>query len=376
VLTVKQLIIAGVLLLALAMAFTPTSSAYDDTQRAVAVVAGGNVQYSYHIAGALKYNSNVTLPFPIGDFDHTLTKICLHFTGACSLTSGHWNNRAFGAHSYTTGQWANETITIAISNGFDVARTYSNINYTMNNTHWEAYVYYYLSNVADINSLITYTETDNADPKVDSFWPVTDTLTFGTLPFDLTCRLKLDYPDAVGTPDLYPWNGTTVSSTDDLTVDYQKYGPGHDFSKSDVVQTITGDKHEVTLTIKSDDKLEDASWNIYPVDDAWDGKLDTMTAATLAIDINGHTLDSTDWELTESALKIDNVVGIHANDDNELYLSWTTGGGGGGTVTPTEAEPWYAPLNAEPVAGIPMWAIVAVIAVIAIAGIAIWKQEK
>jgi len=231
-----------------------------------------------------------------------------------------------------------------------------------------------------LNSVITITETDVGEPSVSGQWVVNDMLTFGVLSAPLVnLSLTISYPSSVvsSSPDLYPWNLTDVDTHDTLSVEYQKYGPGHELTAHDVDETITGYKHEVTLTINSDDKLEDASWNIYFADEAWDDMLATIDADTLAVEVNGHSIESTDWNLASSSLKIDNVVNIKVNDDNELYLTWTTGSGDG-SIMPLAAtpEPWYAPLNDEPVSGIPTWAILAIAIVVIIAGIAIWKQEK
>ena len=361
----KRLILAGVLFCSLVMAmsplvlgFTTYTSSQRDTVKVLYLVS------SEHITGTASYDNNITLPWAVGDFDHALTAIDFHFLGPVNMTSGYWNNRDFPTnHDYTAG-WANETMTIAISNGFDVNRTYSHINIQTNNTNWEAYVHYYLSDVSDIHALVTYAETDKATPKIGGSWTVNDTLTFGTMP-TLSLTIGVKYPTtAGGTPALVPWTGTSVGTGDVLYVNYAKYGAAHDSDNLDV----TGSAGAVTVKFASKDKLKDATWDIDFTDEVWNGLFATA-ASPVTVKVNGDTLDATDVVLGTHSLALDKVA--IDNDDNTVVFTWTPG-------TTPPATPPASPniLTQEAITGVPNWAILAIAIVVIIAGIAIWKQEK
>ncbi len=367
----KRLILAGVLLLALAMAMTPIQGAYTATDRELVSIDGGLLFLDESIAGALNYdNGNVTLPWKVGDFDHTNTKICIHATDAVNITGGFWNNRGFASLEMTAGQWANETITVAISNGFDVNLTYSHINLTANNTDWEATVYYYLDDVEVITDLITFEETDVNDPDVAKSWTVNDTLTFGTMPMEMICYLMVDYPSTVVSddPDLYPWNGTLVDTAEVLYVEYQKYGPFHDIDENDV--DITAGTGTVTVEFESNDEMEDATWTIDPTDDIWGGAFDGIDMDTLAIEVNGDEYD--DWEA--GSIVMDNLD--IDEGDNEFVFTWTASTGTGGTGGTGGTEPTTDVWTQEAVTGVPNWALAAIAFIVVIALIAIYKNEK
>lgn len=359
----KRIILAGVLLISLAMAmssvqgFTTYTSSQRETVKVLYAVS------SQHITGTASYNTNITLPWPVGDFDHALTAIDFHFLGPVNMTSGYWNNRNYPANHHYTAGWANETMTIAISNGFDVNRTYSHINIQTNNTNWEAYVHYYLSNAADIASIVTYAEKDKATPRVGGTWAVNDTLTIGTMP-TLSLSIKLKYPStAAGTPDLFPWNGTSVGTGSVLYVNYQKYGPAHNEDALDV----TGSAGAVTVTFESKDRMKDATWDIDFTDEVWDGIFATATGP-VTVKVNGDTMDATDVVLGTNSLVLSGMA--IDNDDNTVVFTWTVPS----TTPPSTTAPdvWVQ----EYFTGVPNWAIGAIALIVVIAGIAIWSTEK
>ena len=367
----KRLLLAGILLISLAMAMSPLTAAYKDSQReTISAITGSNMQTSYGIRGALFYDNNVTLPWAIGDFDHALTMISFHADPGPTTFTGFWNDGVFGATNLNaTHLYANETITIAISNGMDASDTWSHINVSANNTNWEATVFIYLSDVETINSVITYTEADKTDPNVGKFWPVNDTATFGTLPFDMNLYLKLDYPStAVGTPDLYPWNGTTVGSADFVWVEYQKYGPAHGLDEKDV----EGAAGTVTATFDSNDKLDDATWDIKFSDAEWQGFFAGATSP-VTVKVDGEALDADDVELTTTGLALKNVQ-IDNDKDIPVVFTWTTSGTG--TTPPATTPPATDVFAQEAVSGVPNWALMGIALIVVIAGIAIYKNEK
>lgn len=369
----KRLILAGILLISLAMAMSPLTAAYNSSQRDTIRVVSGSMQASLSIPGALFYDGNVTLPWKISDFNQTYTKISFHFLGPVTMTGGFWNERVFGADTYDN-EWVNETLYMSLnqggSNNMTATDTWSHINVTANNTDWEMTVYYYLDTVATINGVITYTEADKADPKVGSFWGVNDTLTFGTLPFDMELYLKLSYPSTVvGTPNLYPWNGTEVGSGDAVNAEYQKYGPAHDLDENDV----DGTAGSVTATFESDDKLEGATWDITFTDEAWNGIFATA-ASPVTVKVNGDTVKASDVELTANKLAISNID--IDNSDNTVTFAWATSGTGTGTTPTTPPATATDILTQEAISGVPNWAVIGVALIVVVAGIAIWKNEK
>jgi len=381
---VKRLILVGVLLVSLAMALSSSVmgfSTYSTSQRGtIKIISGHMVSDTLALSSpALYYNGattnhdfgNLTLPCAIGDFNRTMTQFCFHAVGPVNMTvASYWNERTeFVFNATGPNQWFNDTLADAISNGLNPDDMYSHIAVTTDTTNWDCEIFYYLDNPTGMNNVITYKQTDRANPKVGGVWAVNDTANF-TLPFDINLYLKIGYPTTVaGTPTHYPWaNGTTVSDSDVLWVDYQKYGAAHDLSTSDV----TGSAGDVTVTFTSRDLLSHATWDITFADAEWQGLFATATSP-VTVTVNGDKMAASDVTLGTGTLALKNVA--IDNDDNEVVFTWATGGGGT-TTPPTTAQPWYAPLNQEPIQGVPYWAVIAVIAVIVIAGIAIWKQEK
>lgn len=367
--TVKRILLAGVLLLSLAMAMSPPAlgyTTYTDSERATVGLDGGIPLYwNGAVSGALAWdNGNVSLPWQVGQFNHTNTKMCIHATGPVTLTGGFWNDRAFAPLIMTTGQWANETMTIAISNGFDVTNAYSHMNLTANNTDWEAGIYYWLDDAITLDSLITIEETDTEDPELDGAWKVNDTLTFGTMPFAMVTYMKIDYPSSVvsDNPDLYPFNGTVVDTADVLYVEYQKYGAFHDIDENDL--DLTPGTGTVTVEFESSDEMEDATWTIDPTDEIWDGAFDGINMETLSIEVNGHDYD--DWEA--GSIVMENLDIDEGN--NEFVFAWTA------ETQPPAEEPTADIWTQEAVTGVPNWALAAIGFIVVIAFIAIWKNEK
>jgi hypothetical protein len=367
----RQLILAGIIVFSLAMAMSPSVlgfTTYTSSQRETISIIGGHMTASIAVPGALHYDRNDTLPFALGDFNVTLTKISVHVSAGIPTLNWVWNNHS-GAYA-AVPHWANITL-VGLNMG---TRKYSHINLTSNSTHWNATISYYLTNVADMNSFIVYKETDKATPKIDAFWAVNDTANF-TLPFEVDTYLKIGYPDnVVGSPSPYPttWANGTVNDDDVFWVNYQKYGPAYDLDTSNVVATVTGASHEVAVTFDSTDKLDNADWSLDTTDAAFSGAFDTLVTTSLVITINDHVLPATDWSIGSIDMK---KVDISKADDQTAIFTWTAAGGGGGTTTPPATT---APnvLTEEAVAGVPNWALGAVIIIICIAGYMIWKNEK
>jgi len=367
----RQLILAGILLVSLAMAMSPSvlGVTYTSSQRGmITAVTGSYLVHSYVIPGATSYDLNTTLPWAIADFDHTLTEIHFAATGAVNLTGGYWNERVFPWHHYVNGNTFDETITVAISNGLNPNDRYSHIYLTANNTAWSATVSYYLYDVADINSAIVYTEIDNAVPRVDGTWSVTDNATF-TVPFaSMLAYMTIGYPStAAGTTDPNPWApGTSVTTGSALSDTYQKYGPAHSLSSDDIVATT----NKVSVSFTAKDVLTKAIWDITPTNSIWNGAFGTLNTATFVAKINDHTIPSSD--ITFASIHIKNVN--IAKGDNVANFTWTAAGGGGTTTPPTTTTPNV--LTQEAIAGVPNWALGAIFIIIVIAGYAIWKNEK
>jgi hypothetical protein len=366
---VKRLILAGTLLIFLAMALSPMAGAYTASDRETVSVVGGNMQFSYIVPGVLAYDYNLSLPFPIGDFHVNETKLVFDFTGYVNFSSGSfWNGRIWGAGAYEPGDSITETLWIAMHQGgvdeIDPADTWSHINITANSTAWNMTVTFYLDDVDDINSFITYGETDLEDPQLDGAWSVNDTLTFA-LPYDFDVNLQLEYPDTAKVTglDYYPWNGTTVSDTDVLYVNYDKYGAFHDIDEDDV--DITKGTNTVTVEFDSEDKLKDATWDIDPTDEIWDGAFAGLDYDKLVIEVNGEDFD--DWE--EGSIVMEN---LDIDDDtNEFVFTWA-----GTAVPPPTEEPVPDVWTQEAITGVPNWALLAIAVIVVIAVVAIWKNEK
>jgi hypothetical protein len=333
-------------------------ASYDSDDRVLITVKSGTMQYDDAIAGALFYDDNVTLPVPIGDFNDTLTKISFHFIGSVNMTGGFWNERVFGAGVYAPGTWVNETLYNAMHQGggndLDGNDTWSHINLTMNNTNWVATVYYYYEDVAGIRALITATETDETDPNVAEHWSVNDTMTVGTLSFPIDMSLVLKYPTtAIKDEDFY-WNATVTTGSNESFV-YQKYGPAHD--PDDV--TVSGTAGDVSIAFNSKDKQDNALWVITFADEQYGGKFANIDATSLVIEMNGKTIEDNDYTLTADSLTLEKVD--VKDSDNTLEVTWTEPTAP--PITPgAVVQPWYM----TAVEGIPVWAIIGVIAFVVV----------
>jgi len=375
---VKRLILAGVLLLALAMAMTPITGAYSSTQRECVSLGTDTWLISdYPIRGATDFDKNESLgTWTMGDFDLNESYISFHATGAVDI-DWIWNERAPPTMSLSAGEWLNETLWVAVSNGFELGNSWSHINITANNTDWEAWEYNCVTDNVLLNTLITVTEEDNdEDADVGGRWEVNDTINItAELPFStFDAYLFIDYPStAAGTLDHYPLaNGTSIDTDYEFNVVFDKYGPAHELDEDQIENTVSGNQHEVTLAFESEDTLDNADWSIDPDDSMWDGAFDTLDEGTLVIEINGDELPATDWEIGSIDMK-----DIDIDDaDNEVSFTWTTPGGGTGTTTPPPATAAPNVLTEEAVAGVPNWALGAIVIIICIAGYAIWKNEK
>ena len=375
----RQIILAGILLVTLAMAMSPLTAAYSSSQRGTIHVVSGTGSYTYttSITGTT-FDMNLTpLPWLTGDMNHTECYVYLENTTSAvsyNITENTYNS---GVRTLNTGNpndnWSLGAAivikpAIATQTYWHVHITFTNINYTgtLKVEAVDAPL-----RAAWLTSVMTYAEQDNATPKIASSWAVYDNLTCGTLFDAFDANLKIQYPSTLaGTPSMgyYPWNGTTLNTGTILSVPYYKYGPAHNLDSSD----ITATSKKVAITFNSQDQLKKATWNIDPAQSFWNGAFNGIDQTTFAVLVNGHVLPSDDVKFASIDLKnVDIVV-----DTNNINFTWAGGGttGGTGTAPPTTTAPNV--LTQEAVAGVPNWALGAIIIIIVIAGYAIWKNEK
>lgn len=383
----KRLIIIGVLLFALSLAIAPISSAsYTDDERSVVEIASGTVDVSDMFvfdAGdvTLPLDENETLPSILDNWDKDNTWFGVYADGEDIEYNLTLNGVVLATSTVLTdGNTDYYNLTDAILGGVDEQADYLHLQFDVNSTAWEAAISYALDDgpltSSWIASAIEVTETDNSTANVGGIWGVNDTIVISNdLAFNITdLDLKLDYPSSVVSDNPNLWlNDTEIDILDDATyfIYYQKYGPAHDEDGFD----ITASSGSVVITFDDDiDEMDDAEWTIDPTDDIWDDAFVGIDYASLVITDNDD--DEVDWE--EGSIVIDS---IDIDPEDEITFAWSTGTGGtttpgAGEELPDSGAPTAPDWNTEVAAGVPMWAVVAIVVVCIFTIVAVMSIEK
>jgi len=377
---VKRLILVGLLLLAVALAVAPTTSAYSDTDRRVIRFDGGTFDINADLIVAngttdgTHWTASDYLPAKLGDFDTSASYIKIHAIEDITFSLTVNSVSIATSATLTSGNDKSYNFSTIISAGVSSDATEYNIDLTVNNSNWESSVRL-VADDADVNPYffnkhVTFAEKDVNTPKVSGIWKVNDTIT-NDMDVDFTdTNFKIRYPGqcVADNPNTFPWNNTDFTDGTTLYINYQKYGPATTKENID----FTAEYGQVTLSFESDDELDDADWTIKTEDPYWENAFDGLDFDSLIITVNGHELDEDDY--SQGSIDIENID--IEQGDNDIIFSWTPAGGGvTPTTTPTTPTTPVITLDTE-YGGVPLWAILAIGAVIVIAAIAIIKIEK
>lgn len=380
----KRFILVGILLLAFALAVAPTTSAYDNDDRDIVVFAGGTFDMDETLVDAgpgygLTYVIDEdTLPAELGEFDGASSYVEVTASGDAIEYDLTINSVAIATDAtLTDGNTDTYDFDALASAGVDPADTTIDFELSVNNTDWNLVIYVYADDAelypTFFNEWVDFAETDVGTPDVGGVWVVNDTLT-NNIGLDFTdTNFEIHYPSecVADSPDTTPWDNGDFSDGEEFYITYQKYGPAAENEDID----FTSGYGTVTLTFDSDDELKDADWTLHTDDSYWEGAFNGIDYNSLNIEINGDALDEDDWE--QGSIIMENVD--IDNDDNEVIVSWTPSGAGTSGVTPqdTTTPPTEEVITLDTdVGGVPLWAVLAIAAVIVIAAIAIIKIEK
>lgn len=396
----KRTLIIGVLLLTLMLAVASSASAqwYDtddrDTVRVLSATADINETDS-SVGGVLFYEVNTTLPMEIGELDDTATY--WHFQSTADNGTTHTlsvNGVALETDAVLANQsWSNKTLADAISAGVDEDDTYILLNISVNETGWLREYSIFADDGAILSAWITTALTRTQEdyngsiPEIEGKWTVRDKLLFNnTLDFALAdFDFNYAYPDTLFDSNLSTWENDTALPIGETTayIIYRKAGPEIDIDDEDVIDTAGAalTNMKLTITFKSDDILEEATWDT-DAGDVYDEYLSEIDEdSDLMVTVNGDEVDEDDIDIQEDTILLENLPDIDADKDNTIVFEWNAPESSGGGTTPgdTTTPPPEAPtgfLNEEMISGIPNWALLAIVAVIVIAIIAIKKIEK
>ena len=217
------------------------------------------------------------------------------------------------------------------------------------------------SNFSTVN--IDIVEKDIGTPSVNGVWSVSDKITVtNNLGFNITnLTLNISYREQAKQK---PITSKLISQIDDgntstFYIEYQKKGPY--FDESDIEGT--------TITITSYEDLKGVTWTFDPKEYSAFSGLDSSDDLTIHQDGSILTQGSSDddhedWYWDENGLIVFDSLTFD-EDENQFEFSWTTPAVGNETYqpeTPVTQEPFYM----QEVAGIPVFIIVAVLAVLVI----------
>ena len=205
----------------------------------------------------------------------------------------------------------------------------------------------------------------------NAYWTVNDSCNVShTIGYTLTdLNLTVTYPShSVGTPTPSNYRMSSIANNSSAVnySQYQKRGP----YVYTVEEDISGSIHTVTVKLKSNELLTNCvDWDLITTHSVYDSYFDTLSYSTLDVYLNGAEQD---WE--EGSISMEDFTVFTSYSTNEWEFVWTVAGAGNGAVTPTEPGIGMDVLTGT-IGPFPVWMILALSAILIVAGIVIWKNK-
>ena len=366
--------IVAFLLLIVAGASATTWLTYRDTVTVSSATADIDLTYWHNQTTTDTYR-NITFPCQIGNLNRTVSMFAIKANGGDITYNLTVNGQLIKDNiSVTDGNWGNTTLANIISGGVSGSDTYLNFtfNVSANKNIIEIRIYGDDTPLLSswISSQITEKEKDITSPKVgtsstSAFWTVNDSITVtNNMAYTLSdVNLTLSYPShKVTVPALTKTiSSISASGTGTTYVQYQKLAP-YVFKVRDESQ---GTSHEVVIYIKSHETLTNCvDWILDPSKEVYDGAFDNLNTDTLEIKYNGVSVD---WTTNDDGnIVINDFTTREQYTLNKFVFTWTEAAPG----APAEEVPWYE----QTVFGIQLWVVLAIFAILIIAGAVISKH--